>query len=228
MKKPMRWLIFTAAVATVACGITAGAQDLNGARSEFGLASWYGYPFHGRTAANGETYDMELITAAHRTLPFDSWVRVTNLLNQKSIEVRITDRGPFIDGRVIDLSLAAARAIDIIDSGTAQVRIDPVAGPAFARGAARIPAGLRFTVQVGSFHDKTNAERLRARLERTHEFVHIVEAPGDLVLWRVMVGSETTRANAAELAAALSGFVVAEAVEFPTIATDVSAPLGND
>jgi rare lipoprotein A len=155
-------------------------------------------------------------------------VRVTNLVNQKSIEVRITDRGPFIDGRVIDLSLAAARAIDIIDSGTAQVRIDPVAGPSFASAAARITAGLRFTVQVGSFHDKANAERLCARLQRTHEFVHIVQAPGDQVLWRVMVGSESTRATAAELAAALSGFVVAEAVELPTIATDVSAQPGND
>ena len=80
--------------------------------TETGIASWYGYPYHGRRAANGEIYDMEKLTAAHRTLPFGTWVRVTNLTNSKTVDVRITDRGPFIDGRIIDLSKAAAREID--------------------------------------------------------------------------------------------------------------------
>ncbi len=92
--------------------------------AEFGFASWYGYPFHGRIAADGSVYDMEQITAAHKTLPLGSWVRVTNLKNGKVIDVRITDRGPFIDGRVIDLSRAAARAIDVLDPGTAPVRVE--------------------------------------------------------------------------------------------------------
>src|SRR4051812_25069768 len=85
-----------------------GSRDV-----ETGVASWYGYPVHGRTAADGEVYRVEKLTAAHRTLPFNSWVRVVNLTNDQAVEVRITDRGPFIDGRVIDLSQAAARAISM-------------------------------------------------------------------------------------------------------------------
>src|ERR1051325_12212445 len=79
--------------------------------TQTGVASWYGYPYHGRRAANGEIYDMEKMTAAHRTLPFNTWVRVRNLTNNKTVDVRINDRGPFYDGRIIDLSHAAARSI---------------------------------------------------------------------------------------------------------------------
>jgi len=91
--------------------------------TESGLASWYGHPYHGRPAANGEIYDMEKLTAAHRTLPFETWVHVTNLSNDKSVDVRITDRGPFVEGRIIDLSHAAARAIDLIGPGVTRVRV---------------------------------------------------------------------------------------------------------
>src|SRR4051812_47794453 len=97
--------------------------------TETGVASWYGHPYHGRIAANGERYDMEELTAAHRTLPFDTWVRVVNLLNDKAVDVRITDRGPFVDGRIIDLSRAAARAIDVIGPGTAKVRVEVTSMP---------------------------------------------------------------------------------------------------
>src|SRR6204780_2941502 len=79
---------------------------------EEGLASWYGPPYHGRQAADGEIYDMETLVAAHRTLPFNTWVRVTNLSNSKTVEVRIIDRGPFVGGRIIDLSHAAAQAVE--------------------------------------------------------------------------------------------------------------------
>src|ERR1700689_3267405 len=92
--------------------------------SEIGLASWYGPPYHGRPAANGEIYDMEKLTAAYRTLPFGTVVRVTNLDNAKSVDVRITDRGPFVAGRIIDLSHAAAEVIEMIGPGVAQVRVD--------------------------------------------------------------------------------------------------------
>ena len=85
--------------------------------TETGLASWYGHPYHGRAAANGEIYDMETMVAAHRTLPFNTWVRVVNAVNSKSVDVRIIDRGPFVDGRVIDLSHAAARAIGLLGPG---------------------------------------------------------------------------------------------------------------
>ena len=90
---------------------------------ETGVASWYGKPFHGRKTASGERYNMNKMTAAHRTLPFGVVVKVTNLDNGRSIKVRITDRGPFVRGRIIDLSRAAARKLDMIGPGTARVRI---------------------------------------------------------------------------------------------------------
>src|SRR5436190_15416238 len=82
--------------------------------TEEGMASWYGHPYHGRAAANGEIYDMEKMTAAHRTFPFDTWVRVYDLDNNRATEVRIIDRGPFVDGRIIDLSHAAAGELQMI------------------------------------------------------------------------------------------------------------------
>ena len=98
-------------------------------QSETGIASWYGDPYHGRKAANGEVYDMNRMTAAHRTLPFGTWVEVNNLTNSKRVTVRITDRGPFVQGRIIDLSRAAAAKIDMIGSGTARVHLKVVRAP---------------------------------------------------------------------------------------------------
>jgi rare lipoprotein A len=98
--------------------------------TEQGIASWYGFPFQGRRASDGEIYDMNQMTAAHRTLPFNTIVRVTNLNNGMQTEVRIIDRGPFVEGRIIDLSLAAAKAIDMVGTGTAPVRLEMIsAGP---------------------------------------------------------------------------------------------------
>jgi len=109
---------------------------------EEGIASWYGFPFQGRRAADGEIYDMNQMTAAHRTLPFNSIVRVTNLNNGLQTEVRITDRGPFIEGRIIDLSLAAAKALDVVSTGTAPVRLELVlAGPPELPPPIPAPAG---------------------------------------------------------------------------------------
>ena len=97
--------------------------------TETGIASWYGVPYNGRRSANGEIYDMAKLTAAHRTLPFDTWVEVTNLVNKKQVDVRITDRGPFVTGRIIDLSLAAASEIDMVASGIVRVRIKVIRKP---------------------------------------------------------------------------------------------------
>ena len=97
--------------------------------TQTGIASWYGVPYHGRRSADGEIYDMEKLTAAHRTLPFDTWVQVTNLTNNKRVDVRITDRGPFVNGRIIDLSLAAARDIDMVTAGIVRVRIKVIRKP---------------------------------------------------------------------------------------------------
>jgi rare lipoprotein A len=105
------------------------AKPAQPGKSETGIASWYGHPYHGRQAANGEIYDMEKFTAAHRTLPFETWVRVHNLSNDRTVDVRIQDRGPFIDGRVIDLSRAAAEEIDLIRPGITRVRVTVIAPP---------------------------------------------------------------------------------------------------
>jgi rare lipoprotein A len=164
---------------------------------ETGVASWYGKPYHGRQAANGETYDMETLVAAHRTLPFDTWVKVTNLLNQKAVEVRIIDRGPFVDGRIIDLSHAAARAIDLIGPGIASVRVEVLRVPSLA-----VPGA--YAVQVGAFREKANAERLRARMEAAFGAARIVLRDGEPPLWRVLVGSEATVEGATALAARIS------------------------
>ncbi|MGA2269709.1 MAG: septal ring lytic transglycosylase RlpA family protein [Bryobacteraceae bacterium] len=161
--------------------------------TETGVASWYGHPYHGRAAANGEIYDMEKLTAAHRTLPFDTWLRVVNLGNSKSVEVRIIDRGPFVEGRVIDLSHAAARAIDMIGPGTTRVRIEVIRSPEF------VPPAV-FAVQVGAFRDRANAERLRAAMQSRYGSARLVRRSGNPDLWRVLVGSETTEEGAHGLA----------------------------
>ena len=161
---------------------------------ETGEASWYGRPYHGRPAANGEIYDMEKLTAAHRTLPFDTWLRVLNLDNSKTVEVRITDRGPFVEGRIIDLSHAAARAIDMLGPGIARVRLEVIRTPDYVSPAV-------FAVQVGAFRDRANAERLRAEMEARYGSARLVQRADTPDLWRVVAGSEATEDGAKDLAA---------------------------
>ena len=120
-----------AAAAAMASAVSAAAAAANAARSrlETGVASWYGDAFHGRKTASGEAFDMNALTAAHPSLPFGSWVRVRNLLNGRSVDVRINDRGPHIKQRIIDLSRAAAQALGLAGQGTRQVELtvlDPV------------------------------------------------------------------------------------------------------
>lgn len=98
-------------------------------QTETGIASWYGIPFNGRRTSSGEIFDMEQLTAAHRTLPFNTWIEVTNLTNGKQVDVRITDRGPFVAGRIVDLSQRAAREIDMIREGIVRVRIKVIPAP---------------------------------------------------------------------------------------------------
>ncbi|HXM97215.1 MAG TPA: septal ring lytic transglycosylase RlpA family protein [Candidatus Dormibacteraeota bacterium] len=150
--------------------------------TEEGNASWYGAPFHGRRSSNGEIYDMHKLTAAHRTLPFETVVRVTNLNNGKSTIVRITDRGPFVGNRIIDLSQAAAREIESTGSGVVPVRLEVIS-------SGIDPASGFFTMQVGAFKDIKNAERLRARLKTSYPpvFVQKYDAP-DGIYYRVLVG----------------------------------------
>jgi rare lipoprotein A len=129
--------------------------------TEQGEASWYGVPFHGRQASNGEIYDMNKLTAAHRTLPFETMVRVTNETNGKSTVVRITDRGPFVNNRIIDLSYAAAREIESIGPGVVPVRLEVLS-------TGINPEAGFFSIQVGSFRERANAEKMRQRLSATY------------------------------------------------------------
>ena len=156
---------------------------------ERGVASWYGHPYHGRTTSNGERYNMHAMTAAHLSLPFDTVVRVTNVANGKSAEVRINDRGPFLKGRLIDVSRAAAEKLDMIPLGTAEVVVMVVATPPMAvTGATWKPTstspapatgpcgGLNHGVQVGSFRDADNAARTLSRIAEQYGQARIVAA----------------------------------------------------
>lgn len=122
-------LLFSGCAKKTSAHVPSSVKPARIGETETGIASWYGIPYHGRRSANGEIYDMEKLTAAHRTLPFDTWVKVTNLANKKHVDVRITDRGPFVDGRIIDLSLAAARELDMVQSGIVHVRIKVIPKP---------------------------------------------------------------------------------------------------
>jgi rare lipoprotein A len=166
--------------------------------TETGVASWYGHPYHGRQAANGEIYDMEKLTAAHRTLPFDTWVRVVDLDNSKTVEVRIIDRGPFIDGRIIDLSHAAAKAIEMIGPGIAKVRLEIVK-------ASPSPGVAVYGVQVGAFRERSNAENLRGQMAARYGAAKIVRRPGNPDMWRVLVGAEPSEDAARELSKRIRG-----------------------
>ena len=164
---------------------------------EEGVASWYGFPFQGRRTSNGEIYEMHEFTAAHRTLPFNTVVRVTNLRNGKQTEVRINDRGPFVANRVIDLSLSAAQEIDIVGTGTAPVHLDIISGPNPQLGF--------FGVQVGAFLVQENAERLKLQLTTRYSPVSIAtyDSPTG-IFYRVRVGRVSSEDAAQQLAGQLN------------------------
>jgi rare lipoprotein A len=162
---------------------------------ETGVASWYGKPYDGRQAADGEIYDMETMVAAHRTLPFQTMVRVRNVKNDKTVDVRIIDRGPFVDGRIIDLSHAAARAIDLIGPGFGPVELTILSSPASAAAGV-----AQFGVQVGVFRERANADRMQERMAKEYRAAKEVPRAGDPPMWRVLAGAEPTEEAAEALA----------------------------
>ena len=156
--------------------------------TEKGIASWYGEPYHGRRTASGEVYDMYELTAAHKTLAFGSVVKVNRRDTGADVKVRINDRGPFIEGRVIDLSFAAAKKIGLDIDGVAPVKIK-VVGREATPARSRPPGGETadcFWVQVGAFGDAGNARRAESELERSGEEAVVLEDLDEL--WRVRVG----------------------------------------
>jgi len=149
--------------------------------TETGRASWYGPPYHNRRGSNGEVYNMHAMTAAHRTLPLGSIVRVTNLKTDHTALVRITDRGPFIPGRVLDLSLAAARKLDVYQPGVAEVRIEVMQTP------APLDTGGKWAVQIGGFADKDVAAKLADRLKRRYRTSQVLRFASPAGAWWIRV-----------------------------------------
>ncbi len=130
---------------------------------ETGLASWYGGPYHNRRGSNGEVYNMHAMTAAHRTLPLGSIVRVINVKTGDAALVRITDRGPFVEGRILDLSQAAAKKIDVMQAGVAMVRIEVLSAP------SPLETGGRWAVQIGAFEKEHSADKLADHLSHRYQ-----------------------------------------------------------
>ena len=147
--------------------------------TEVGLASWYGPPYANRTGADGTVYDQNAMTAAHRTLPMGSIVRVTNLANDQSVVVRITDRGPFVGDRLIDLSLAAAKETGVYRVGVAKVRVEAYAPPVHP---GVDPAG-KWCVQIGAFLDEADAIKLKNNLIRRYSTAKVIEFAGPTGHW---------------------------------------------
>jgi rare lipoprotein A len=178
-------------------------SDADGYR-ERGIASWYGKDFHGRKTSSGEVYNMYAMTAAHKTLPLGTYVRVRNLDNGKEVDVRINDRGPFVAGRIIDLSYTGAKQMGIVGPGTAPVEVTALGVAAGISNGRQTyvkmdyETGL-FTVQVGAFLEQSNALRLKDKLGASFQNAHIQSYfDGQRTFYRVRVGRLTTLSQAQE------------------------------
>jgi rare lipoprotein A len=145
--------------------------------SEVGYATWYTAPYKGRRAANGQVFNDHALTAAHRTLPMGSLIVVTNLKTGQASAMRITDRGPFVDGRILDLTVASAKATGVYRTGLAHVRIDVYETP------KPIDRGGRWCVQIGAFHSEHQAKKLRSQLEHKYPGSNVIEFPGEDSYW---------------------------------------------
>lgn len=162
--------------------------------SEVGMASWYGPPYDKRRGANGEIYDQNAVTAAHRTLPMGSLIRVTNLQTGQSAMMHVTDRGPFVPDRTIDLSVGAAKALGVWRPGTARVRIDVYEAP------KPIDEGGRWCVQIGAFSHEGEAKKLQEHLERKYESANVIEFAGPTGHWVRIRPENGDRSRAVEIA----------------------------
>lgn len=170
--------------------------------SETGIASWYGTKFHGRKTSSGETYDVYKITAAHKSLPLPTYVRVTNLENDRTLVVRVNDRGPFVKGRIIDLSYAAAVQLGVFPKGTAKVLVETIPvekksflARVFSGDASESEQGTYF-VQAGAFSTKDSAQQLERRIQQQALGATSTKASRADRLFRVLVGPFQTRSEA--------------------------------
>jgi rare lipoprotein A len=162
--------------------------------SETGMASWYGPPYHNREGANGEVYNENHISAAHRTLPMGSLIKVTNLRTGQSAVMHVTDRGPFVQGRILDLSMAAAKAVGVWGPGVAQVRIDVYSTP------RPLDTGGRWCVQIGAFPHLGAARHLQEKLQHEYESANVIEFEGPTGYWVRIRPAHDDRTVATEIA----------------------------
>ena len=162
--------------------------------TETGLASWYGPPYNHRKGANGEVYDQNAMTAAHKTLPMGTKVRVTNLATNEAVTVVITDRGPFVHGRVIDLSLAAAKATGLYRMGVAKVKVEVLAAGKTAT------TGGKWCVQIGAFAKASDSVRLKNDLMKRYQTARVIEFPGPTGHWVRVNPAVNDKAHATQIA----------------------------
>jgi len=165
--------------------------------SEEGAASWYGPPYDKRRGANGEIFDKDALTAAHRTLPMNSLIRVTNISTRQSVILRITDRGPFVPDRMLDLSLASAKAIGVWRPGVARVRVEVFAAP------SSLDRGGRWCVQIGAFKSQRGAYKLRDQLARKYSTANVIEFTGPTGHWVRIRPAGDDKGRAVEIARSL-------------------------
>lgn len=174
---------------------------------QVGLASWYGDDFHGRLTASGVVYDMYGVSAAHKALPFGTIVKAVNLKNNNELEVVINDRGPFVDGRIIDMSYGAAKMLDMVEDGVVPIRIEVIGRDDSYRRTVKgeISGEGVYVVQIGAFLDASIAERLTSALSWNYDGVYIEKAEiGEKVFHRVRIGGFEGPAQAYEQAEKLA------------------------
>jgi rare lipoprotein A len=164
---------------------------------EEGLASWYGPPYDKRRGANGEIFDKDALTAAHRTLPMNSLIKVTNVSTGQSVIVRVTDRGPFVPDRMLDLSLGSAKAIGVWRPGVARVRVEVFAAP------SALDTGGRWCVQIGAFKDGKGAVKLRDQLTRKYRTANVIQFAGPTGHWVRIRPANDDKERAVEIAKGL-------------------------
>lgn len=173
---------------------------------DYVIASWYGQEFHGRATSSGEPFDMYSYTCAHREYPFGTRLKVTHASNGKSVNCLVNDRGPFINGRDIDLSYAAAKEIGLLEPGISTVLIERIGrDTSYVRRVGYVAQSGVLTVQAGSFRELSNAQRLKASLELKYSDIYISEANlNGGTFYRVRIGRFPVKADAVSLAETLS------------------------
>ncbi|MFH1026338.1 MAG: septal ring lytic transglycosylase RlpA family protein [Nitrospirota bacterium] len=173
--------------------------------TEYVIASWYGPEFHGKPTSSGEPFDMYAYTCAHREYPFGTKLKVTHASNGRSVNCLINDRGPFVSGRDIDLSYAAAREIGLLKPGTSPVMIEYMGrDTSFIRKVEYASRAGPLTIQAGSFRELSNAQRLKTSLELKYSGIYIDEADVGGTFYRVRIGRFLAREDAVSLAETLA------------------------